>query len=296
MLANVKPKFQWIDVGLLHVPRGDGPTDFQRPLVSEAVVERIARNWHWGLCGTLTVVKVPGYDQYQVGDGGHRTSGARKAGIDALPCVIFEAENMEEAAWLFEKLNQLRFGLFSGELHKARVVQGEEIALKVDEVARIMGRTIMGRRGDRKKQLACVTALRREVIKDIEAATTVARILRQAAAGGGIDQRVLRGLCAIERNLKTQKKSLREYRQRVIGLGGQGLIAAASSLHEPVSERPAGYNCEKAWRDGLLNALNKGQGDRITMVDPPRRRRIGRKKATPVEIASQVGRRRRIAA
>lgn len=100
---------------------------------SEALIEKIARNWNWDLCQPLTVARRQSLtEQLFVIDGQHRLAAARRRGdIDQLPCVIVAYADAAEEAATFVALNRARRPLKAIDVFKAAVASGEKEALQV---------------------------------------------------------------------------------------------------------------------------------------------------------------------
>lgn len=96
---------------------------YQRDLDRNSLrmIDRIAREWDWGLCQPLVVASRPGGSYYVI-DGQHRLEAARLRGdIEQLPCVILYPGDPADEAATFVKLNQERrpltaFALWNGAL------------------------------------------------------------------------------------------------------------------------------------------------------------------------------------
>lgn len=111
---------------------------------SKKLIEKIAENWDWRLCGALTVSnRCPDddltWDDSQHGffviDGQHRLAAARLRGdIDYLPCMVSEFGSFEAEALLFVSLNSVRRQISPLDRFHARVAAKEPLALEIRQI------------------------------------------------------------------------------------------------------------------------------------------------------------------
>lgn len=121
-------------------------TSYQRELDRDSrhMIDRIAREWDWGLCQPLVVAcREPGV--YFVIDGQHRLAAARQRGdIAQLPCVVLYPGDRAAEAATFVKLNAERRPLTAFALWNAALCAGDEHALALQAIMQPMGISFSG--------------------------------------------------------------------------------------------------------------------------------------------------------
>lgn len=118
----------------------DGEDGYQRDHTlptDEALINKIAANWDWSLCKTISVSYRDGW--FWVTDGWHRVEGARKAGITDLPCCIYVGQSRSDEATQYRKQNNAPSKKMSAfDDFKAALVQtGSDADPVVFEVLRV---------------------------------------------------------------------------------------------------------------------------------------------------------------
>ncbi len=118
----------------------DGEDGYQRDHTlpaDEALINKIATNWDWSLCGTLSVSYRDGW--FWVTDGWHRVEAARKVGITDLPCRIYVGKSRSDEATQYRKQNNApRKKMSAFDDFKAALVQtGDDADPVVFEVLRV---------------------------------------------------------------------------------------------------------------------------------------------------------------
>jgi len=122
-LAN-PPELRWIPVASLRVD-----SRYQRDVNRRgaANVKGIARNFDWRKFGTVIVAGLGG-DTYAIVDGQHRTCGAACRGIEAVPCMVIEADTRAQAT-AFVAINSQVTLMTPLQIHASRVAAGDPDAL-----------------------------------------------------------------------------------------------------------------------------------------------------------------------
>ena len=118
----------------------DGEDGYQRDHTlptDEALINKIAANWDWSLCETISVSYRDGW--FWVTDGWHRVEGAKKAGITDLPCRIYVGKSRSDEATQYRKQNNApRKKMSAFDDFKAALVQsGDDADPVVFEVLRV---------------------------------------------------------------------------------------------------------------------------------------------------------------
>ncbi|WP_192242886.1 DUF6551 family protein [Mesorhizobium silamurunense] len=90
---GVAPRLDWVPIGWLRIDPA-----YQREVLRQGArnIGRIAREFDWSLFGIVVVAEIEG-GLYAIVDGQHRTLGAALRGIEAVPCLIIEADLSKQA-------------------------------------------------------------------------------------------------------------------------------------------------------------------------------------------------------
>ena len=310
MVPNIKPDYVWIDKSLLIVPR-EGSDSYQRSprqwpdrlrystlipsksIGSGSMVKHIRQHFCWALFGALTVIRRPNGDLI-VMDGGHRLDAVKQMdAISAVPCLVTAIENVKAEAELFRAMNRLRTQLSIVDDHRAAVVQGDAMALKIEAMVRKAGRKIGAvaqtpKAFRDKGAIYCLSALRRAVSENEGAADASLQILSALCEGKPIDEYMFKAFFAGEQKLRVLKTphSFAGDLREVVLRTGHDLISAEIRRERLNPERKTGPN---DWAQAVARAVNKFSGITVVKLSQPGPklgRRVGGK---PVEIASQIG-------
>lgn len=133
------PKMDWLPVDKL-----TADARFQRSIESrrsQSNIKNIVERFTWSLFQVATVANVDG--TFSIIDGQHRVEAARQIGLETVPCIVIEVENVAEAARLFVDANRNRVTLTPQAIHKALVAAGDEQACAVDRAASAAGIEIL---------------------------------------------------------------------------------------------------------------------------------------------------------
>jgi hypothetical protein len=296
-LPNTKGEFNWIEPSLLKVPRGDGPKDFQRDIVSEAKLNAMVRDWRWPLCGVLSVVRYPKGDLV-VAEGGHRRDAAVKLGLDALPCYVFRMPSEKEAAEMFRLINSQRTMVNPAADQKAGVVQGDPLALELQKLADKVGRVFYMRGGGsdettRTKTIMCVRTLQRLAKADLAALKVAMPVVADMCDGETFNQRVIVAVWELTRSLRRRKINLEDYAPRLVKLTSLPFAAKINDAMLARGGAVSGGRRYMLWARCVCAVYNRGLNgaDKLEYEPEPVRARVARSIVTKKEIASQVGRR-----
>lgn len=110
---------------------------YQRTINSHRV-NKIVKNFDPDAFGSLTVGKRSD-GSYWVVDGYHRLSAAKKRGIEKISCDVFESEGQSHEAKIFRIKNAERASISAKNLFKARLIEGDEQAKSIKEIAEKFG-------------------------------------------------------------------------------------------------------------------------------------------------------------
>lgn len=141
------PSIEWVEAEFLKVDPA-----YQRVVegsVSKRLIQKIAENWDWRLCGPLTVSnRCPDNDAewsdevhgFFVIDGQHRLAAATMRGdIPALPCMVSQFGSQEAEAMLFVSLNSARRQVTALDRFHAKVACKDPMALEIKSLVEEAG-------------------------------------------------------------------------------------------------------------------------------------------------------------
>jgi hypothetical protein len=232
------------------------PESYQRdPERSLKKVLRIAGKFSWASFQCLSVARRDG--QYYVFDGGHRLAAAlRRSDIDLVPCLVFDSYSESEEAKMFIGLNTDRKAMDGADRHKALVVQGDEIAIKIDRMVVAAGRRVS--RTASKNTVRCVTNMRKMMQLDEESFVTVWPVIVDVCDGHPLHQAIAEGLFYIQRT--TSAFYLPKWTSRALDSGYATLLEGAKQ-----GAAYLGAGGGKSWADGILKVLNKGVRNKLEL-------------------------------
>jgi hypothetical protein len=110
---------------------------YQRTIVP-ARVNRIAKNLDQDAFGSLTVGRRRDGSHWVV-DGMQRLTAARKLGIAAVPCDVFESEGPEHEARVFRLKNKERTNVTACALFRAQLVEGDAQTVDIAKAVEAAG-------------------------------------------------------------------------------------------------------------------------------------------------------------
>lgn len=110
---------------------------YQRPLSHFA--NEITENWDPTLVGTL-VVSRRAANRYAIVDGQHRFAAGQTLGVGALPCVVYDLSERDEAH-LFARLQRLRRNVRPLDRYRAELFAGDERAVFINRQLKRFGIT-----------------------------------------------------------------------------------------------------------------------------------------------------------
>jgi len=132
------PRLDWISIADLVID-----PEYQREITlrGRKNVRSIAIAFDWSMFAPVVVSPV-GASKFAIVDGQHRTTAAKLCGIERVPCMIIEVDRGGQAR-AFRAINGNITRMHTLHLHHAMVAAGDETALKVAEVCRRAGITIL---------------------------------------------------------------------------------------------------------------------------------------------------------
>jgi hypothetical protein len=256
-------EFAWLPVGILEVDEA-----YQRK-ASENKVLAIAASWSWVACGAILVARRG--DRYYVMDGDHRVLGARRRDdIDKLPCMVFETTDVKEEAAGFLRANTFRKPVTALEKFRAEIAVGDPTAIFVEELLQGSGYEVSPYFGGSSsgRLLRCVAALKMHASRDRDVLVKCWPLIVELSNGAPIHERVLSSVVYAESRVhhtSGKKASLlvAPWKERVLKLGSAGVVEASAKAMAFYST-----GGPKVWATGLVEALNKGAQNRLTLDAP----------------------------
>lgn len=132
------PKLQYLSISDLVID-----VEYQREITPQGRknVRRIAAEFDWSMFAPV-VVAPAGSDRFAIVDGQHRTTAAKLCGIDKVPCAIIDVGQAIQAR-SFKAINGNVTRMHTIHLHHASVAAGDDKALRISDVCKKAGVTIV---------------------------------------------------------------------------------------------------------------------------------------------------------
>lgn len=245
-------QFAWIGKGDLIVDKR-----YQRD-IAEARILRIAKEWSWIACGTLIVARRASEDgAHYVIDGQHRKLAAdKRADIAALPCLVFDVEEVRSEADGFVRANTIRGPMSSLDRFKAQVIGEDRLAAMVTKMVSKDGYSI-GKGSN--FHVACIARLMRCMEASPEIAGKTWDLCVAIYQGKPIHERVYGGIFFYERFLERHEATLftRTYMEQLIAAGGDAIVK-----HINNALGYFGRGGERVWAQGIVTLLNHKRSSR----------------------------------
>lgn len=145
-------------------------------------INKIAKNWRWGLCQPLAVCAIEG-GLFSIVDGQHRFEAAKKhPAVDQLPCFVIHADNLADQARAFEALNSARIGVTRLQRFWAALAAGDAMAIRIKALCERSGVKI-ARKAQRDlpaRTLSCTHTLEKLTPLGDVAITTALKLIVEA--------------------------------------------------------------------------------------------------------------------
>jgi len=250
--------FEWVMKGQLGVDH-----TYQRDRIREHTVNQIAREWSWMKLGVLLVVRRPDGTLW-VYDGQHRKLAAdKRADVEALPCMIFQAEAVTQEADAFIGANTVRGTVTSWQRFKAQVVARDPVALAVKETVEASGyRVSEGGNGD--GVVTCVSTLVTAFESDPRRAASIWGVCVGLYKPAAIPFEVFSGLFYLDGFLKARQAGEVTDPGIVEKLQQTGTAELENKIRAAVIYRNKGGI--KVYAQGILNALNHKRRNRLPNI------------------------------
>jgi hypothetical protein len=245
-------EFLMIDKSLLKIDR----EHYQRNY-DPAKVLKIASDWSWVACGTITVSQRKD-GTFWVIEGQHRVYAARKrSDIKLLPCMVFRVEAVETEAAGFLGANTLRKPLSGIDRFRAKVTVGDRDTAAALRIVERHGYHITSNSGEL-RGVKAVSQIERMTAQDDDAFDAVMGLFDQCFGGAHFLWDTAAGLHYLH---SKKHVDLREPRTRT-AIRSLGLDA----LNNAAAKGAAYYGSRNpvSWADGITKLLNRGRRSPIS--------------------------------
>jgi hypothetical protein len=265
--ADKVARYNWTQIDkqgqfmLLEKARLQIDTSYQRLHVSEAKIKDIASQWSWIALGAIAVGKRNG--EYWVIDGQHRTLASyRRSDITHLPCMIFDTTEVAEEAQGFLNANDKRRPVSAAAKHRAGVVAGDLLAIKIQALLDHFGLTVQDA-AHTPNSIKCIAVVRERAKEDFDALRDILELCVGLARAENtyVTKQLLEGLFYLNRWIEGGFRDNQKLRKRVREIGIRRLLDGAT--------RAAGYfgkGGAKIHATGMLEVINKGLHRRFEMA------------------------------
>lgn len=138
---NEPPTLLWLKPGDLFIDEG-----YQRNLSRSSIklISRIVANWNWTHFKPPIVVKDEESNTFYVLDGQHTAiAAASHAGIEKIPVMIVDAEQVADRAKAFIGHNKDRIAVTATQIHHSSIVAQDPEALEIEAICNDAGVTIL---------------------------------------------------------------------------------------------------------------------------------------------------------
>lgn len=225
--------------------------EYQRDAHSDKRVLDIARDFSWRLFEVLSVARRPS-GALTVFDGGHRLRAAMKRDdVTVVPCMVFDLAEIKQEAQAFLDRNTTSTAVSAHDKHRAKVVVGDEVAIRARAILAQFGYTPSKASG-----VPFTTRAIAEVEGQVRAnealATQVIGLCAEIAAGQQMAVSLLRGLFEAARRTPDVLISLNA--KKLIAAGQDVLIVQMAR-----SKALAGKGGARIEADAIVQFLNKGR-------------------------------------
>lgn len=133
---------------LLTIPVSELFIDMTYQRTEQAKIKRIAKTWDDNKTGLLLVSYRPDVDKYAVIDGQNRMEAAKRVGVHALLCQVFEGLTIQEEAKIFAEQDENITRVSSADKFKALLVMGDETCMLIKNICNEFGISIRKTYGD----------------------------------------------------------------------------------------------------------------------------------------------------
>lgn len=228
---------------------------YQRQANKQKVLS-ISSEWSWVACGVIIVANRGG--ELWVMDGQHRVMAAKqRADIVSLPCIVFESSGISQEAKGFLDVNTGRKPMSSIDKFKAQIAAGDAVAKFVQQTTENLGIKFK-KTAKNPKELQSVIWCIERAKENAKAFSDVLTLAAELCEQKPITSRLLDGIFYIHTNgLPITDIGTRKHFFRV---GAERLEDAANKASAYYSKGGA-----KIWADGMLDCINKGLRNRLSI-------------------------------
>jgi len=234
---------------------------YQREDIRPARYRKIAQDWSWVACNTISVSQRQDDGLFYILDGQNRWRAACLRGdISTLPCKVYVLPNREAEAVAFYKLNVERTVVSSASKYKDMLVAGYPDVTLVDRTIRATGYQV--NKGGGAFSVRCVSALVSAARREPRLFVDVWGVVADLHGGEPVIDRVFKSLFALEMSLRGSGSgfSLLD-KNNLDAMKSAGLAAVDSAIRQGLEYH--GGSGGRAGADGLVaHLLNKSRRSR----------------------------------
>lgn len=235
------------------------PTEHYQRAGGDQKVNKIASRFSWPAFQVISVSDIGG-GKYHVIEGGHRTRAALKRNdVDLLPCMVFVMDSVKDEAEAFLEVNVNRAPMTAVARHRAYIVTGDPVAIKVENIVRQSGRRIESSQGP--YSVSCINELRVCVQEDEAAFLRVWPVICNLCEGNKLTRDIVLGLFWLERRVNSGISNPRRAK-RIYDVGFQRILDGSRQGREY-----HGNPGSKAIADGMLKQINHGLRNKWSVSD-----------------------------
>lgn len=231
---------------------------YQRDANGAKVLE-LRRNWSWVACGTISVAQRDGF--YWAMDGQHRVLAAQgRSDIRTMPCMVFDINEVAEEAQGFLNANGNRKPVGAIDKHRARIIAGDPLALKIQETLDSLGLNL-SKSARSVGDFGAISLAYRQA-DDFESFRKVLALAAEICREGEVPvaEKLVDGLLYIDRNTE-EGVTERKLQTRIRHVGAERLLEGAL--------RAAAYFARggaRVFAQGMMDVLNKGIHNKFDLI------------------------------
>jgi len=239
-------KYTDLPVGLLNVDH----EYYQRVDLRHPHLKKMALNWSWISCGTLTVSERPDHT-YWILDGQRRTEAAKLRGdIKTMPCMVYKFDSVVSEAAKFREINAERKAVGLRDRHKSNLTLNDPIALKMEAFIRRSGRELAVFKGP--NSITWPSRLQTLIRGDEATLSRVWDTLLELGKDRSLDEEVLLGLHYIESNADATNSLSDDRWAKKLRLLGYDAILESAIKYSTGRE----HNSFERYARGIIELLN----------------------------------------
>lgn len=246
-----------VELAVLNVDRWT----YQRDGHQEGKILRMAREWSYVACGSLTVARRKDATLWVV-DGQNRMMAAQRRGITHLPANIYDVDGIAAEADAFYRVNCNRKPLPAYNKWKAKLAQGDLTAIALRDLAQAAGRSISPTNASNGETIACITAITRCLNEDRARLERIWPLVCQLTSSRIMHNELIEGLFYMEGHMpEAASITQAKWKNRILEAGFDRL---RSGIQEAASYYKKGG--AKVWARGIVDTINHRLHRKLELV------------------------------